>query len=182
MRERINLNTVDAPWIDERKKRLLSLKKRATNFDLVNDLDSKIKLNQYIIGRRVKGRVINSAQFGKVVNIKDFDDKIFISLNKANNQIGLYLSGLVDEIQKNIKTKFEHTKNNQREIEMNWIANNISVLTNYKGQWICIEKNHMIESNKSLKLLLKSVREKGITMPFVYFLPIGENTDHSIGL
>ncbi len=112
--------------------------------------------------------------FGQVANkeVENFEWNIGsrIPYRKINSQLNTLFGDFITQLSKSIENVEELHTRNQRDIEFEWIENNLKTLETYKGQWICIEKERLISSNVDLPTLIKDARKANVKKPFVYYV------------
>lgn len=63
-----------------------------------------------------------------------------------------------------------------RQKEMEWLHRHHGELSHYANQWIAIEGNELIAANPDLTEVMAKAQAKGITVPFVLFVPMTQST------
>lgn len=64
-----------------------------------------------------------------------------------------------------------HQSPAKRQTELEWLSKNKEMLGQYQGQWIGVEGTQLIAHSVSAEEVFKAVKEKGIAVPFIVFVP-----------
>lgn len=64
-----------------------------------------------------------------------------------------------------------HQTSAKRQTELEWLSKNKEMLRKYQGQWIGVEDTQLIAHSESAEEVFKSLKAKGITVPFIVFVP-----------
>ncbi len=58
-----------------------------------------------------------------------------------------------------------------RERELRWMEQNQALADKYRGQWVCIEGEHLLAASSYFSVLLAETRAKDVTVPFIVYVP-----------
>jgi hypothetical protein len=64
-----------------------------------------------------------------------------------------------------------------REQEMRWIENNKDFLETLSSNWIVVEGYQLVAYSKDFSIALTQAKEKGVKVPFVYFIPESKQSE-----
>jgi hypothetical protein len=68
-----------------------------------------------------------------------------------------------------------------RDAEIKWMENNKDLLARLARKWIAVEGDQLVAESEEFTLVLEAARAKGITVPFIIYLP-QPTSDFSIGI
>ena len=59
-------------------------------------------------------------------------------------------------------------------VELNWLSENSAALSAYRGEWLLIQGEELVTHSKDFHVLCKAIRDGGISVPFVYYVPLAD--------
>lgn len=63
----------------------------------------------------------------------------------------------------------------RRQLELDWLTQHKDLSHHYGGQWIVLEKNELIASDKDYIKARNAATQQGIERPFIIFVPLEED-------